>query len=162
MNEASVTLNAIEEARARLKGLVHETPLDMSHTITTLADRETYLKLENLQRTGSFKIRGASNCIMTLSPEQKERGIIAASAGNHAQGVALGGTMNAIRSTVVMPEAAPLAKVQATKGYGANVVLHGKTFDESLAKAMEIQKETGAYFVHPYDCLLYTSDAADE
>ena len=107
MNEASVTLNAIEEARARLKGLVHETPLDMSHTITTLADRETYLKLENLQRTGSFKIRGASNCIMTLSPEQKERGIIAASAGNHAQGVALGGTMNAIRSTVVMPEAAP-------------------------------------------------------
>ena len=122
MNEASVTLNAIEEARARLKGLVHETPLDMSHTITTLADRETYLKLENLQRTGSFKIRGASNCIMTLSPEQKERGIIAASAGNHAQGVALGGTMNAIRSTVVMPEAAPLAKVQATKGYGANVV----------------------------------------
>lgn len=71
MNEASVTLNAIEEARARLKGLVHETPLDMSHTITTLADRETYLKLENLQRTGSFKIRGASNCIMTLSPEQK-------------------------------------------------------------------------------------------
>ena len=151
MNEASVTLNAIEEARARLKGLVHETPLDMSHTITTLADRETYLKLENLQRTGSFKIRGASNCIMTLSPEQKERGIIAASAGNHAQGVALGGTMNAIRSTVVMPEAAPLAKVQATKGYGANVVLHGKTFDESLAKAMEIQKETGAYFVHPYD-----------
>ena len=115
MNEASVTLNAIEEARARLKGLVHETPLDMSHTITTLADRETYLKLENLQRTGSFKIRGASNCIMTLSPEQKERGIIAASAGNHAQGVALGGTMNAIRSTVVMPEAAPLAKVQATK-----------------------------------------------
>lgn len=127
MNEASVTLNAIEEARARLKGLVHETPLDMSHTITTLADRETYLKLENLQRTGSFKIRGASNCIMTLSPEQKERGIIAASAGNHAQGVALGGTMNAIRSTVVMPEAAPLAKVQATKGYGANVVLHGKT-----------------------------------
>ena len=123
MNEASVTLNAIEEARARLKGLVHETPLDMSHTITTLADRETYLKLENLQRTGSFKIRGASNCIMTLSPEQKERGIIAASAGNHAQGVALGGTMNAIRSTVVMPEAAPLAKVQATKGYGANVVL---------------------------------------
>ena len=91
MNEASVTLNAIEEARARLKGLVHETPLDMSPHDYHFADRETYLKLENLQRTGSFKIRGASNCIMTLSPEQKERGIIAASAGNHAQGVASAG-----------------------------------------------------------------------
>ncbi len=151
MNEASVTLKNVEEAKARLTGLVHLTPLESSHTVSRISEREVFLKLENLQRTGSFKIRGASNCIMTLSPEQKKRGIIAASAGNHAQGVALGGTMAGIRSTVVMPVAAPLAKVQATKDYGANVVLHGRNFDESLAKAMEIQQETGAYFVHPYD-----------
>jgi threonine dehydratase len=151
MNEMDLSLRDIEGARERLAGLIHMTPLENSHTVSRFSGRDVFLKLENLQRTGSFKIRGAANCILTLHPEQKKRGIIAASAGNHAQGVALGGTMAGIHSTVVMPEAAPLAKVQATKEYGANVILYGKSFDESLARAMEIQQETGAYFVHPYD-----------
>ena len=146
-----LALKDIQAARERLADLVHKTPLEGSHTFSKIAGREVYLKLENLQRTGSFKVRGASNCILTLTEEQKSRGIIAASAGNHAQGVALGGTMAGCKSTVVMPEAAPLAKVEATKGYGAEVVLYGKTFDASLGKAQEIQKETGAYFIHPYD-----------
>ena len=146
-----IPLETIRAAQERLEKLVHKTPLERNHTFSTISEREVYLKLENLQRTGSFKVRGASNCIMTLSEEQKAKGIIAASAGNHAQGVALGSRMAHCKSTVVMPEGAPLAKAEATKGYGAEVVLYGKTFDESLAKAQEIQKETGAYFVHPYD-----------
>ena len=146
-----IPLDTIRAAQERLEKLVHKTPLESNHTFSQISGREVYLKLENLQRTGSFKVRGASNCIMTLSEERKARGIIAASAGNHAQGVALGSRMAHCKSTVVMPEGAPLAKAEATKGYGAEVVLYGKTFDESLAKAQEIQQETGAYFVHPYD-----------
>ena len=153
MNEASVTLNAIEEARARLKGLVHETPLDMSHTITTLADRETYLKLENLQRTGSFKIRGASNCIMTLIPEQTERGIIAATAGNHAQGVAFAAREFGCKATIVMPTVTPLIKVNRTKRYGAEVELHGDVYDDAYQYACKLAEENGYTFVHPFNDL---------
>ena len=102
-------------------------------------------------KTGSFKIRGACNKIANLTDEEKAKGVIASSAGNHAQGVALGAKMNGIKATIVMPSTAPLAKVTATKGYGAEVVLAGLVYDDAYAKAIEIQKETGATFLHPFN-----------
>ena len=138
-------------AAERLKGTARHTEIIPSPVLSEMTGHEILLKPENLQVTGSFKIRGAYNKIASLTEEQIAHGIVTASAGNHAQGVALGSRMAHCKSTVVMPEGAPLAKAEATKGYGAEVVLYGKTFDESLAKAQEIQQETGAYFVHPYD-----------
>ncbi len=110
-----------------------------------------YLKAENLQRTGSFKIRGALNKINNLTELEKEQGVIAISAGNHAQGVALAATKAGIHSTIVMPETAPIAKVVATKGYGAEVKLYGNGFDECAALAQKLQAERGAIFLHPFD-----------
>lgn len=109
------------------------------------------MKLENLQKTGSFKVRGSYNKIISLSKEEKRRGVIAASAGNHAQGVAYSSSMIGIPCTIVMPKGAPLSKIQATQSYGANVILHGDVFDESLEYARKLQQETGATFVHPFD-----------
>ena len=146
-----VTLKDIEEARERLKNVVHKTPLQNSRTFSDIAGSEVYLKLENLQKTGSFKVRGAANCIQTLSEEQKSHGVLAASAGNHAQGVALGAHAANIKATIVMPEGAPLAKVEATRGYGAEVVLKGAGYDDAYAEAVRIQEATGATFIHPYD-----------
>lgn len=146
-----VTLKDIKDARKRLEGTIHQTPLESSTTFGKMAGEEVYLKLENLQKTGSFKVRGATNCIKTLTKEQQACGVIAASAGNHAQGVALGATTAGIKSTVVMPEPAPIAKVQATRQYGAEVVLAGLGYDDSYAEARRIQKKTGATFIHPYD-----------
>ena len=114
-------------------------------------DANVFFKCENLQKTGSFKIRGACNKIANLSQEEKNNGVIASSAGNHAQGVALGAKMNGINATIVMPATAPLAKVNATKGYGAEVVLNGLVYDDAYSKAVEIQKETGATFLHPFN-----------
>jgi threonine dehydratase len=110
-----------------------------------------YLKTENLQKTGSFKVRGAFNKIAHLSDEEKRNGVIASSAGNHAQGVAMAATSYKIKSTIVMPKHAPLSKISATKSYGAEVVLHGEIYDEAYEKAKEIQRETGATFVHPFN-----------
>ena len=125
MTKDQVTLKDVEAASKRLAGVVHKTPLESSHIFSEMAGYEVLLKLENMQRTGSFKVRGASNCIQTLTKEQQAHGVIAASAGNHAQGVALGAQAAGIKATIVMPEGAPLAKVEATKGYGAEVVLKG-------------------------------------
>ena len=119
MTKDQVTLKDVEAASKRLAGVVHKTPLESSHIFSEMAGYEVLLKLENMQRTGSFKVRGASNCIQTLTKEQQAHGVIAASAGNHAQGVALGAQAAGIKATIVMPEGAPLAKVEATKGYGA-------------------------------------------
>ena len=138
-----IPLETIRAAQERLEKLVHKTPLERNHTFSTISEREVYLKLENLQRTGSFKVRGASNCIMTLSEEQKAKGIIAASAGNHAQGVALGSRMAHCKSTVVMPEGAPLAKAEATKGYGAEVVLYGKTSTNPWPRPRRSRRKPG-------------------
>jgi len=110
-----------------------------------------YLKAENLQKTGSFKIRGALNKIKHLTTSEKRNGVIAISAGNHAQGVALAATTAGISSTIVMPENAPIAKVVATRGYGARVELFGNCFDDCASKARELQAETGATFIHPFD-----------
>ena len=146
-----VTLDMIKEAKSTIKDIVKETPLIESVKMSEKTGANIYLKCENLQKTGSFKIRGACNKISNLTQEEKEKGVIASSAGNHAQGVALGAKMNGIKATIVMPSTAPLAKVTATKGYGAEVVLNGLVYDDAYAKAVELQKETGATFLHPFN-----------
>ena len=150
---AALELKDIQAAAARLKGVVHRTPLEYSTTFSGMAGCEVYMKMENLQKTGSFKIRGAYNKIGTLSETEWQHGVIAASAGNHAQGVAFAATKAGIHATIVMPEVAPLAKVQATRGYGAEVVLAGGVYDEAYRKACELQRQTGATFVHAFDDL---------
>ncbi|MCH3915341.1 MAG: threonine ammonia-lyase [Acidaminococcaceae bacterium] len=147
----TVTLKTIEEARETLQGVAKKTPLIESPVLGSKVGGEVFFKYENLQKTGSFKIRGAVNKIAHLTPEEAKRGVIAASAGNHAQGVALGATAKGIKATIVMPATTPLAKVSATKGYGGNVILEGAAFDEAYAKALKVQKETNAVFVHPFD-----------
>lgn len=146
-----VTLDMIKEAKSTIKDIVKETPLIESVKMSEKTGANVYLKCENLQKTGSFKIRGACNKISNLTQEEKEKGVIASSAGNHAQGVALGAKMNGIKATIVMPSTAPLAKVTATKGYGAEVVLNGLVYDDAYAKAVELQKDTGATFLHPFN-----------
>ena len=148
---ARVTLAEICEAAKRLDGRIHKTPCWESRTFSELCGGRVYLKYENLQRTGSYKIRGALNRILTLDPEARRRGVIAASAGNHAQGVAVAACLSGVPSTIVMPVQAPLAKVAATKGYGARVILHGAVFDEAHAEALRIANEHGLTYVHPFD-----------
>jgi threonine dehydratase len=145
-----ITQDQIDEARSILKGKVHRTPLVPATTIGKQFGAQLYLKCENLQRTGSFKPRGALNKVAHLSAEEKAHGLIAVSAGNHAQGVAYAAQREGLKATIVMPENAPQAKVDATRGYGANVVLFG-TIATIFEKAYEIQREHGYTFVHPFD-----------
>lgn len=148
---ASVVLNDVERARDALQGIVHRTPLDLSRTFSELSHNEIHLKMENLQKTGSFKIRGAYNKIHNLSADEKSRGVIAASAGNHAQGVAYAAARAGLRATIVMPETAPLSKIMATQSYGADIVLAGQVYDEAFQRARELQQEQGATFIHAFD-----------
>jgi threonine dehydratase len=141
----------IEAARALLTGVVTTTPLAGSRALSELCAGPVVLKCENLQRTGSFKIRGAYTRIARLDAAQRARGIVAASAGNHAQGVALAAAMLGVAATVFMPERAALPKVAATRGYGATVHLAGATVDESLVHARAFAERTGAELVHPFD-----------
>jgi threonine dehydratase len=147
-----VTLADVEAARSRLEDVVHRTPFDGS---TTLAERSgaasVGLKLENMQRTGSFKIRGAYNAMAQLSAAERDRGVVAASAGNHAQGVALAGRLLGVDATIVVPEVTPAAKVDATRGYGASVVVEGDVYERSYEHALELADEEGLAFVHPFD-----------
>ncbi|WP_026562859.1 threonine ammonia-lyase [Bacillus sp. J37] len=138
-------------AREKLKGIVHTTPLDYSHTFSHLSQNEVYLKLENLQKTGSFKVRGSYNKLISLSKEDLNKGVVAASAGNHAQGVAYSSQMLGIPCTIVMPKGAPLSKVLATKQYGAEVILEGSVFDEALAYALEYCDRINGTFIHAFD-----------
>ncbi|WP_078431088.1 threonine ammonia-lyase [Metabacillus halosaccharovorans] len=138
-------------ARKKLKGIVHTTPLDYSHTFSHLSQNEVYLKLENLQKTGSFKVRGSYNKLISLSKEDLHKGVVAASAGNHAQGVAYSSQMLGIPCTIVMPKGAPLSKVLATKQYGAEVILEGSVFDEALAYALEYCERMNGTFIHAFD-----------
>ncbi|MFW5897154.1 MAG: threonine ammonia-lyase, partial [Bacillota bacterium] len=138
-------------ARETLQGVVHHTRLDYSQTFSRISGNEVYLKTENTQRTGSFKIRGAYNLISSLGEKERSNGVVAASAGNHAQGVAYAAAEVGIPSTIVMPEGTPISKVSATRGYGAEVVLHGSGYDEAYLRAREIQRESGATFVHAFD-----------
>jgi threonine dehydratase len=146
-----MNLDDVIIAREKMKGIVHETPLDYSKTFSTLSHNEVYLKLENLQKTGSFKVRGSYNKMISLSKEELEKGVVAASAGNHAQGVAYSSQMLGIPCTIVMPKGAPLSKVLATRQYGAEVILEGAVFDEALAYALELKDQRGATFIHAFD-----------
>ena len=146
-----VSLDDILAARELLGGVVDPTPLETSRWLTDRVGGPAYLKCENLQRTGSFKIRGAYVRISRLSPEQRAAGVVAASAGNHAQGVALAASLLGIKATVFMPEGAPIPKEKATRGYGADVRFAGKSIDEALVTAQEFGAETGAVLIHPFD-----------
>jgi threonine dehydratase len=146
-----LTLQDIERARARIKDDIYMSPCAHSETFSKLTGNKVYFKLENLQMTGSFKERGALNKILTLSDEEKQRGVIAASAGNHAQGVAYHATRKGVKSTIVMPAAAPLVKVTRTKEYGAQVVLHGASYDEAFEEAWRRREEEGLTFIHAFD-----------
>lgn len=149
----SLTLKRIQEANQAIHPYIYRTILDHSSNLSNLTGSDIYLKMENLQKTGSFKVRGAMNKTLKLTEEEKRKGVLAASAGNHAQGVAMAASRIGIPSTIVMPENAPLAKVSATEGYGAKVILSGAVFDDAYQKAIEIQKETGATFIHAFDDL---------
>ncbi|MEA4826930.1 MAG: threonine ammonia-lyase [Clostridium sp.] len=146
-----ITLESVKKAQENIKGVARRTPLFYSSTFSNKSGYNIYFKCENKQKTGAFKIRGAYNKIVNLSKEERKKGVIASSAGNHAQGVAYAAAAFGIKSTIVMPTTAPQAKVQATKGYGAEVVQYGEVYDECYAKALEIQKESGATFVHPFN-----------
>jgi threonine dehydratase len=145
------TIDDIREAAEALEAVRRPTPLIRSYRCSEVTGADVYLKPENLQRTGSFKLRGAYNKIRTLSAAERERGVIASSAGNHAQGVALAAREAGIPATIVMPLSAPLTKVQRTRGYGAHVVLAGEFYEEAYARALEIQAEEDLVFVHPFD-----------
>ncbi|EPF08865.1 threonine dehydratase [Bacillus cereus BAG1O-3] len=146
-----LNIGNIKKAQKILDGNARKTPLVKSFYLTSKTGGEIYLKLENMQLTGSFKFRGAFNKISQLTNEEKERGVIACSAGNHAQGVALSSHLLKIQSKIVMPTSAPQAKVDATRGYGSEVILYGDTFDDAKAKCEKIIKETGETYLHPYD-----------
>ena len=144
-------LKEIQEARARLEGIARVTPVYGTETLSKLIGREVALKAENLQRTGSFKIRGAVNKIATLTESEKRSGVIAASAGNHGQAVAWAAREAGVKATVFVPQDAPMAKIEPTKNYGGHVELVGATFEDALAAALKHADETDAIFVHPYE-----------
>ncbi|WP_245753646.1 threonine ammonia-lyase [Geodermatophilus ruber] len=141
----------VAAAAALLDGVVRRTPLEHARALAERVGGPVWLKCENLQRTGSFKIRGAYTRLARLTPEERARGVVAASAGNHAQGVALAARMLGIRATVFMPETAPLPKVEATRGYGADTRLCGHSLTEAMTAALEHAERTGAVFIHPFD-----------
>lgn len=146
-----ITISSIQAARRVLRTVMIPTPIVQDDELTTTTGAQVYLKAENVQPAGSFKVRGAFNKIHGLSPEQRARGVIAPSAGNHAQGVALAAKRQGIPAVIVMPEFAPLTKVIATRKFGAEVILHGQSFDDAAARAREIQQERGLTWVHAFD-----------
>ena len=148
---APVTIADIWEAHKLLKPRLHHTPLAPSRTLRDLTGADIYLKSEHMQRSGSFKVRGASYKLSRLTADEYSGGVIAASAGNHAQGVAIAAAQYNIPCTIVMPETAPLAKVTATQGYGAKVVLNGFTYDDAYQHCLKLQETSGATFIHAFD-----------
>ena len=144
-------LNDVREARTLLDGVTELTPMAHSRWLSDIASTPVFLKAENLQRTGSFKIRGAYVRIARLSEEERKHGVVAASAGNHAQGVALAAKMLGTKATIFMPEGAALPKVAATEGYGADIKFHGSGVTEALVPATAFAEETGAVLIHPFD-----------
>ena len=151
MSAERPSIDAIREARERLDGVARVTPVYSSETLSRLAGRPVLLKAENLQRTGAFKIRGAYNTIAQLTEDERRAGVVAASAGNHGQAVAWAARQAGIAATIVVPEGAPMAKVEAARGYGARVEMAGADFEESLAAARAIERRDGATFIHAFD-----------
>lgn len=146
----SVSLDDIRKAREKIKSVIRRTELVRSEALTKEFKNEIWLKLENTQHTGSFKLRGAFNKISSLTEDERRRGVVASSAGNHAQGVAFSALQAGVKCTIVMPENAPLIKVESTRSHGANVVLHGEIYDDAFDRAKEIEREEGSIFVHPF------------
>jgi threonine dehydratase len=146
-----LSLTDIEQAAVRLSGHLLDTPCVESRTLSQITGAQIFLKFENLQYTASFKERGACNKLSQLSLEERQRGVIAMSAGNHAQGVAYHAQRLGIRAVIVMPRFTPGVKIERTRGFGAEVVLHGDTLDESRTHALQMAQAQGLVFVHPYD-----------
>ncbi|WP_096014827.1 threonine ammonia-lyase [Campylobacter lanienae] len=146
-----ISLNKIIQAKRNIDGFVAKTPFGFAPKLSKIADAQIYLKKENLQITGAYKVRGAFNKIANLDEETKKSGVVAASAGNHAQGVAISAKHFGVRAIIIMPEAAPLSKVAGTKALGAEVILKGDNFDEAYAYALEYAKENNMSFIHPFD-----------
>ena len=151
MTSGTVSSDDVTTARKLIQDVISDTPVLHSRVLSEMIAGPVYLKCENLQRTGSFKVRGGYNRIARLSDAERARGVVAASAGNHAQGVAFAAGHLGCAATVVMPEGAPLPKVQATRGYGAEVILHGTCVEDAVAEAMAFAERTGAVFIHPSD-----------
>ena len=145
------TLADVQDARRRLEGIAEETPIYLSETFSRRCGREVRLKAENLQRTGSFKIRGAVNKLSTLTSEERAAGVVAASAGNHGQAVAWAARELGVPATIYVPQEAPMAKVEACRNYGATTVMTGAYFEDALAAALQHVEETGGTFIHPYE-----------
>jgi threonine dehydratase len=146
-----IGIHDVEAARGRITGSIFVSPCAYSETFSKMTGAKVFFKLENLQMTGSFKERGALNKILTLTPSERERGVIAASAGNHAQGVSYHATRQGLRADIVMPMTTPLIKVSATRGYGGHVVLHGANYDEAFEEAQRRRAAGGLTFIHPFD-----------
>lgn len=151
MTQPRVTREMLIAARERVSRHAHHTPLLSSRILSELSGYDVRLKAESFQRTGSYKLRGPLNKFATLSDEQRKRGVICSSAGNHAQGVALAAQLEGLRAVVVMAENATQSKIAATRGYGAEVVLHGKIWDEANQKALELVEQEGLTYIHPFD-----------
>src|SRR5881394_401350 len=145
------TIDDIRAAARRIQGQVVRTPMLVSRTLSEIIGAEIWLKFENLQFTAAYKERGALNKLLQLTPEERARGVIAASAGNHAQAVAYHAKRLGIPATIVMPESTPTVKVTQTAGHGATVLLYGHMFDDAYARARELSLENGYVFVHPFD-----------
>ena len=148
-----LSLESFKEARTVLRGVISETTLIHSPTLSKSCGNRVYLKPENMQVTGAYKIRGAYYKISTLTKEQRERGLITASAGNHAQGVAYAAQMAGVPASIVMPATTPLVKVNNTKDYGAEVILHGEVFDDAAELAAQLAEERGLTYIHPFNDL---------
>ena len=149
----ALTLDSVQEARKRISAEIYYSPCAHSVSISKVSGHDVYLKLENLQTTGAFKERGALNKIRMLSEQERKQGVVAASAGNHAQGVAVHASLHGISSKIVMPTTTPLVKVNATAGYGAQVVLHGSSYDEAYEEACGLAQIENRVFIHPFDDL---------
>ncbi|SDG33231.1 threonine ammonia-lyase [Desulfosporosinus hippei] len=147
----NISLADIQNAKTTLQGVSYKTALVFNPRLSNMSGNQVFVKMENLQRTGSFKIRGAYNRIANLTDQEKAQGVIASSAGNHAQGVAVAAAIYGIDAKIVMPLHAPLSKVTATRKYGAEVILHGEAYDEAYNEARRIQSETQATFIHPFN-----------
>jgi threonine dehydratase len=146
-----IELEDVEAAMERVRETSRHTPIDYSHTFSDMTGAAVHLKMENFQRTGSFKIRGATNRIATLPDDLRQKGVVTASAGNHAQGVALAASRSGVDSKIVMPEYAPISKIKATQSYGAEVVLHGRDYSEAAERAHEIERDEDRTYVHAFD-----------
>src|SRR5512140_783594 len=146
-----IELSDVQAAQARIRDRIYLSPCARSETLSRLTGTQAFLKLENLQMTGAYKERGALNKLLLLPPQERARGLVAASAGNHAQAVAYHAGRLGVTATIVMPEGTPLLKVANTRGYGARVVLQGSNYEESYAEARRLEHVEGLTFVHPFD-----------